>query len=233
MSSFVNREINNGSLRGPAPVHHAILRGDSHIGVSLQTLDDKAFDHGTVLSQTPRPGIPVPSGCTVQELTALLAPVGAQMLVEGLRNGLYVPPHQNKGWKVEELDQWQLEHAPKVTKADGHIQWSDWIADDFVRKIRVLGSVWTEAVTRKGEMKRLIFQDAEIIAHDDVKAHGTTVPFAVDRGTGTFNAFVSDQGDGSYAIRTPDEKFIRVKKIKVQGKPERWANLALKPYIQE
>ncbi|RGP68142.1 methionyl-trna formyltransferase [Fusarium longipes] len=221
-----------GSLRGPAPIHHAILRGDSHIGVSLQTLDDKSFDHGTVLSQTPRPGIPVPPSCTVQELTDLLAPVGAQMLVQGLRDGLYIPPHQNKGWKGEELDPGQLVHAPKVSKADGHIGWSSWTADDIVRAMRVMGSVWTEAVSSKGVMKRLIFQDAEIMNLGDIKTDGTTVRFIEGHGPDSFNALVSEQGDGSCAIRTSDEKAIRVKKIKVEGKPERWADVALKPYIE-
>ncbi|KAH7003410.1 formyl transferase [Fusarium venenatum] len=218
-------------LRGPAPIHHAILRGDSHVGVSLQTLDDKSFDHGTVLSQTPRPGIPVPSDCTVQELTDLLAPVGAQMLVQGLRDGVYVPPHQNRGWKGEELDQGQLIHAPKISKADGHIRWSSWTADNIVRAIRVLGSVWTEAVSKKGEKKRLIFQDAETVSPDNVKIDGTTVRF-IGHGPGSFSALVSDQGDGSYVIRTSDDKMIRVKKIKVEGKPERPADVALKPYIE-
>ncbi|QPC77565.1 hypothetical protein HYE68_008317 [Fusarium pseudograminearum] len=218
-------------LRGPAPIHHAILRGDSHVGVSLQTLDDKSFDHGTVLSQTPRPGIPVPPDCTVQELTNLLAPVGAQMLVQGLRDGVYVPPHQNKGWRGEELDQGQLVHAPKISKADGHIRWSSWKADDIVRARRVLGSVWTEAVNRKGETKRLIFQDAETANTSDVETGGTTVRF-LGHGSDSFSALVSDQGDGSCAIKTSDDKIIRVKKVKVEGKPERPADVALKPYIE-
>jgi methionyl-tRNA formyltransferase len=154
------------------------------------------------------------------------------MLVQGLRDGLYVPPHQNKGWKGEELDTRQLVHAPKVSKADGHIGWSSWTADDIVRAIRVLGSVWTEAVSNKGVTKRLIFQDAEIITPSDVKTDGTTVRFVEGQGSDSFSALVLDQGDGSYAIRTSDDKIIRVKKVKVEGKPERWADVALKPYIE-
>lgn len=184
-----------------------------------------------MLYQTPHPGITAPPDCTVQELTNLLAPVGAQMLVQGLRDGVYVPPHQNKGWKGEELDQGQLVHAPKISKADGHIRWSSWKADDIVRAIRVLGSVWTEAVSRKGETKRLIFQDAETVSTGDVKTNGTTVRF-LGHGSDSFSALVSDQGDGSYAIKTPDDKMIRVKKVKVEGKPERPADVALKPYIE-
>ncbi|KAJ4028243.1 Methionyl-tRNA formyltransferase [Fusarium irregulare] len=219
-------------LRGPAPIHHAILRGDTHVGVSLQTLDDKAFDHGTVLSQTPRPGIPVPPGCTVKELTDLLAPIGAQMLVQGLRDGLYKPPHQNKGWKGEELDQGQLTHAPKVSKADGHIKWSSWTADDIVRRVRVMKSIWTEAINKKGETKRLIFSDAEAIAPGGFEGNGATVRFVEGQRSEVFKTIVSDQGDGSYAIATSDDRMIRVKMIKEEGKTEREAKATLRSYIE-
>ncbi|RGP58720.1 methionyl-trna formyltransferase [Fusarium sporotrichioides] len=153
------------------------------------------------------------------------------MLVQGLRDGVYVPPHQNKGWKGQELDQGQLVHAPKISKADGHVRWSSWTADDIVRAIRVLGSIWTEAVSRKGEKKRLIFQDAEVVTPSDVNINDATVRF-IGHGSDSFSALVSDQGDGSCAINTSDDKMIRVKKIKVEGKPERPANVALKPYIE-
>ncbi|KAM0344647.1 hypothetical protein ACHAPU_007242 [Fusarium lateritium] len=218
-------------LRGPAPIHHAILRGYGHTGVSLQTLDDKEFDHGTVLSQTPRPGITVPPGSTIQELTNLLAPIGAQMLVQGLRDGVHVAPRQNRGWKAEEFDKGQLTHAPKVIKADGHVNWTAWTADEIVRRVRVLGSVWTHAVNKKGEMKRLIFQDAEMVSSDGIRADGARVQFVESSEQGEFETLVSGEGDGCCAIRTSDNNAIRVRKIKEEGKPERDAMVVLKSYI--
>ncbi|KAI6752744.1 hypothetical protein HG530_013496 [Fusarium avenaceum] len=197
-------------LRGPAPVHHAILKGYEHTGVSLQTLDDREFDHGTVLSQTPRPGIPVPPGSTVQELTNLLAPIGAQMLIQGLRDGVHVPPRQDKSWKVEELDEERLSHAPKVTKADGHVKWTSWTADEIVRRVRVLGSVWAHAVNKKGETKRMIFQDAECVSLEDVRADGTEVQFIEGSELGVFKTLIADQGNGSCAVRTSDNNLIRI-----------------------
>jgi methionyl-tRNA formyltransferase len=154
------------------------------------------------------------------------------MLVQGLRDGLYKPPHQNKGWKDEELDQGQLTHAPKVSKADGHIKWSSWTADDIVRRVRVVKSLWTEAINKKGETKRLIFSDAEAIAPGGFKGNGAAVRFVEGQGSGVFKAIVSDQGDGSYAIATSDDKMIRVKKIKEEGKTERQAKVTLRSYIE-
>ncbi|KAF9777075.1 hypothetical protein IL306_004663 [Fusarium sp. DS 682] len=220
-------------LRGPAPIHHAILKGYEYTGVSLQTLDERVFDHGTVLSQTSRPGISIPPGCTVQELTNLLAPIGAQMLVQGLRDGVHVPPRQNKGWKAEEISEEQVIHAPKVAKADGCVKWNKWTADEIVRRIRVLGSVWTHAVNKKGEIKRLIFQDAEVRSSNDVWNDGAKGRFVEGTGGGMFETRILDQGDGSCAIRALGNSMIHVKKIKEEGKPERNAILVLKGYITD
>ncbi|WAO89659.1 Methionyl-tRNA formyltransferase [Fusarium falciforme] len=221
-------------LRGPAPIHHAILRGYQNTGVSLQTLDDKAFDHGTVLAQTPRPGIPIPPGCTVQELTSLLAPIGAQMLVQGLRDGVHIPPHQRVDWKAEDLRDRKLVHAPKVTKADGQINWGDWTADEFVRRVRVLGSIWTHAVNKKGQTKRLIFQDAEVASLMDPAVYGSRMSLHLNLEPGLegpkYEALVTDQRDGSAIIHIPSGELIWVRKIKEEGKPERDATIVLKSF---
>ncbi|KAJ4313973.1 Methionyl-tRNA formyltransferase [Fusarium piperis] len=221
-------------LRGPAPIHHAILRGYQNTGVSLQTLDDKAFDHGTVLAQTPRPGIPIPPGCTVQELTSLLAPIGAQLLVQGLRDGVHIPPHQSEDWKAEDLGDEKLVHAPKVTKADGRVNWGEWTADEFARRVRVLGSVWTHAVNKKDQRKRLIIQDAEVASPEDVAIYGAQVSFPLKPEMGLdgpkHEALISNQCDGSSIIQIPNGELIRVKKIKEEGKPERDSMVVLRSF---
>lgn len=37
--------------RGAAPIQHTILAGDDETGVTIQELDDKAFDAGRILAQ--------------------------------------------------------------------------------------------------------------------------------------------------------------------------------------
>ncbi|KAG5914218.1 hypothetical protein E4U42_000620, partial [Claviceps africana] len=129
-------------LRGPAPIHHALLRGDTHMGVSLQTLDDKAFDHGTILAQTPAPGFPIPPSASLQTITHEAATRGAEMLIRGLEKNLHVPPRHDAGWKAADLRARgvdTLQHAPKITKADSRIE-PAWTAEQFARRVRVLGS---------------------------------------------------------------------------------------------
>ncbi|KAI6347838.1 hypothetical protein MCOR25_010884 [Pyricularia grisea] len=133
-------------LRGSAPIQWAIMLSRQHTGVTLQTLDDKAFDRGLILSQTPRPGIPIMPDATTADLTAQLAAPSAAMLVAGLRAGLHVPPlsplsdHDahapNPGF-----------HARKLTKQDAELRWDEllarrWSCDDVGRRHRALGPLW-------------------------------------------------------------------------------------------
>ncbi|KAK3377851.1 formyl transferase [Podospora didyma] len=145
-------------LRGPAPLHHALLAKRTHTGVSLQTLSPLAFDAGTILAQTPLPGIPIPPSCTVTQLRDQLAPLGAEMLVRGLRDGVHAPPHEPVGWMPSSTSP-PLKHAPKLTQADKQVLWSRSSAEDIALQSRVLGPVWTRALLHDGREKRLMLED--------------------------------------------------------------------------
>lgn len=175
-------------LRGPAPLQHALLRGRTHAGVTLQTLHEKSYDRGDVLAQTPWPGLPVPEGCDVRQLHDMLADKGAELLVGALERRLFVPPLQLVGWRPtdEDLDRGLLCDAPKVTKLDSMVDWAcwtwgrdrklypdGWTAVDLARRFRAVGvklpgegntGMWTHAVTRiSPQEKRLIFEDVEAV----------------------------------------------------------------------
>ncbi|RCI09098.1 hypothetical protein L249_5043 [Ophiocordyceps polyrhachis-furcata BCC 54312] len=187
-------------LRGPAPIHHALLRGDRHIGVSLQTLDEKRFDHGVVLAQTPPPGLVVPSAATIQEVTALAAKQGAEMLVRALlRDRLHVPPHRDAGWGWKAVESENgagglLRHAPKVTKADSRIDWRTWTSgEEFGRRVRVFGTVWTKALDLVAKKRRrIIFKSVQAVDGD----HDVDTLFAGPRGRVCFDENGEEQDDG-------------------------------------
>lgn len=152
-------------LRGPAPLHRALLAGRTHAGVSLQTLSEKGFDSGEILAQTPPPGIPIPPGADVPTLRDLLADLGAEMLVDGLRRGVHVPPRQEVGWGDPPRDsEGELVHAPKITKRDAEVRWGSggWSAEVVARRARVLGdALWSRALARDGRTRRAIFAGVE------------------------------------------------------------------------
>lgn len=176
-------------LRGPAPLQHALLCGRSHAGVTLQTLHEKDYDRGSVLAQTPWPGLPVPEGCDVRQLQDVLAERGAELLVGALERRLYVPPLEHVGWRPTDDDvaRGLLRDAPKVRKLDSMVDWAcwawgrdrtlypggGWTAADLARRFRAVGvklpregntGMWTHAITHKSpHEKRLILEHVEAV----------------------------------------------------------------------
>ncbi|TLD28771.1 hypothetical protein PspLS_03502 [Pyricularia sp. CBS 133598] len=132
-------------LRGSAPIQWAIMLNRQHTGVTLQTLDDKAFDRGLILSQTPCPGIPIRPDATTADLTVQLAAPSAAMLVAGLRAGLHVPPLSPLSDNAHAAQ--PDFHARKLTKQDAELRWDEllagsWSCDDVGRRHRAMGPLW-------------------------------------------------------------------------------------------
>ncbi|KAL7936944.1 formyl transferase [Trichoderma chlorosporum] len=223
-------------LRGPAPIHHAMMRGDSHTGVSLQTLDPKAFDHGTVLAQTPSPGLPIPANATLQNLTEALAKVGAEMLVQGLRDGLHVPPYTDVGWMGEQLKDKELVHAPKVGKGESQINWAEWTPSRFERFVNIFSTVWTQARNDKGKFKRVLFLDAESSNADDAVGRAEEMVFRFEAGNERKDiqrpVRVDDDRDALY-IQVANGGWVRVKSVKVDGKTTQTARIGMREFLKK
>ncbi|KAJ0296441.1 hypothetical protein COL5a_009045 [Colletotrichum fioriniae] len=164
-------------FRGPAPLQHTLLKGRTYTGITLQTLDHKDFDHGDILAQTPVPGIPIPENCSTQQLLDIVTPPAAEMLVDGLRRGLHVPPHMNVGWTnfpegFREDSCEAPQHAPKITNHDRWFAWSEWTADDVVTRQRVLGGVWSSAINQTtGTEKRIKLGRVDAVPLEDMPEH--------------------------------------------------------------
>ncbi|KAJ9642406.1 Methionyl-tRNA formyltransferase [Coniosporium tulheliwenetii] len=173
-------------LRGPAPIHHTLLQGRKTTGITLQTLHPKHFDQGMILAQTPELDTPHPDACTPKMLIEYLAPLGGRLLVESLKERLFVPPLEDAGWYAREGQ--KLWHAPKITKQDRHIIWTNsqstpkpdqhtqspvtWTAEEILRRDRVLGDLWDTTtyqglLPEEGKAKRVVFHGWEEVMGDD------------------------------------------------------------------
>ncbi|KAJ5913537.1 hypothetical protein N7504_002420 [Penicillium tannophilum] len=213
-------------FRGPAPLHHTLLAGRTTTGVTLQTLHHKSFDHGTILSQTPSPGfeIPSPESCTVPELVDLVAPKGAEILVNGIDNGLFVPPLKDAGWRAAEGTD-DLIHAGKIKPEDRYIDWPNWSLLDIKRRNTVLESLWSNALapvtaadgSTSFQYKRVIFTDIE-----EVKPPKGSDCFSVVPGLPFANAAhpVGPKKGRELYVFTKDGKVLRINKMKVQGEAD-------------
>lgn len=109
--------------RGAAPVAWAILNGDQYTGVTIMQLNEK-MDEGPILA---REIVPILPRENTQELETRLAHVGAELLVKTLSQIDSIIP--------QEQDQAQATYAPKITKEQGKINWSE-PAEVIDRKVR-------------------------------------------------------------------------------------------------
>ncbi|KAF7715512.1 Methionyl-tRNA formyltransferase [Penicillium ucsense] len=212
-------------FRGPAPLHHTLLAGRTKTGVTLQTLDHKSFDHGTILAQTPAPGFDIPNSdtCTVPELTSLVSAKGAQLLFDGIQQGLFVPPVKNAGW-AKESETRSLIHAAKIQPEDRHINWESWTSVDFNRRNRVLGNLWSRAlVASKPAEEPVAYQQKRVILTDveQVEPPKGSEIFAIVPGLPFANAPcpVEPRKSRSLFVFTKDGKALLIKSLKVEGEP--------------
>ena len=108
----------HGSLlpkyRGAAPIQWAVLNGDQETGVTIMQLD-AGMDTGPVLLYAREQ---IRAEDTAGSLAQRLARLGAETLlkaVDGLKNGTLSAEPQDHG---------QASYAPMLSKAQGHVAWS-------------------------------------------------------------------------------------------------------------
>lgn len=204
------------SFRGPAPLHHILLSGDKNIGISLQTLHPDKFDQGEILAQTEYPGFE--HSCdTVPQLLAVVAPKGADMLVKGLRDRVYVPPLQHVGSPQVEQGGRLLRHAPKIIPEDRHVDWDTWTADRILRTHSVLGPLWNKTQSFLGgqlQEKRIIWAAGFQKLHEPI-------PNVPDSGHPVVTGLFSKSP--ALCTKTCDGHTLLVDQVKIEGEATRRA----------
>ena len=122
-------------LRGAAPIHWAIARGDTRTGITIMRMAE-GMDSGAILHQVE---VPITPADTSTELTSRLAAAGAAALIEALAL-----------LELGELEEREQDHekatfAPKVGRAVARIDWSR-SAAEIARHVRAMDEVpgaWT------------------------------------------------------------------------------------------
>jgi len=162
--------------RGAAPVHRAVIAGDSVTGVTIMRVVPE-LDGGPMLA---RVTVPIGPDATSPEIEALLAERGAALLldvVEQLAAGAAVETPQ---------DDAQATHAAKILKTEGPIDWS-------LPAVRIHNLVrglqpWPLASTTVNGSRFLIHrtavadQSSEALPGTIVRAEGDTLAVATGHG---------------------------------------------------
>jgi len=129
--------------RGAAPIAHAILAGDRETGVTIMGMDEQ-LDHGPILA-TRKTVIGARENAA--ELTARLAEMGADLLVETLAH-------------LDDIEPVVQDHAAatvasRLRREDGELDWNLG-AEEIDRRVRAL-QPWPGATlpTKRGRVKVL------------------------------------------------------------------------------
>lgn len=154
----------------------------------------------------------------MSELLNVLAPKGAEMLVNGIRNRVFVPPLKEIHSRAPD----NLTHAAKITPEDRHIDWQKWTWIEISRRQRVLNPLWGKALvpTQKTgdhakdfQWKRIIFDEIENISEDSVPGSKW---LALLPGVPFIPSHVR-KGQRALYIYTVDGQLLRLGKLKVEG----------------
>ncbi|XP_027997730.2 methionyl-tRNA formyltransferase, mitochondrial isoform X4 [Eptesicus fuscus] len=118
--------------RGPAPIIHTVLHGDTITGVTIMQIRPKRFDVGPVLKQET---IPVPPRSTAKELEVVLSRLGASMLISVLKN---LPESLNNGRQQPTEG---VTYAPKISARTSCIKWEEQTSEEIFRLHRAIGNI--------------------------------------------------------------------------------------------
>ena len=127
--------------RGASPIAHAIMAGDTQTGIAIMQME-AGLDTGPVYAVR---AIDLDDTATSGNLTATLAELGAELLVETLPQiaaGQLTPAPQ---------DDSQATYAPLLTKEDGRLDFTA-AAATLARRVRGL-SPWPGAFTFRGDQR--------------------------------------------------------------------------------
>ncbi|MEN8236264.1 MAG: methionyl-tRNA formyltransferase [Pseudomonadota bacterium] len=113
--------------RGAAPIHHALLAGDTETGITIMQMDE-GLDTGPMFKQQ---AFPITPTTTVPELYETLAQEGAHLLVQ-----ILAPLNEGKLKPMPQPETGAC-YAPKITKEMGKLDWT-LPAQELERKIRAL-----------------------------------------------------------------------------------------------
>lgn len=172
----------HGSLlprhRGAAPVQWAILAGDATSGVSVIRMTP-ALDAGSVIVARPTP---IGPNETAPDLEARLALLGADAVTEAVAR---IEATTAAGRPIDELgtpqDPALATRAPRLTKADGVVDWS--LPAVHIERLRRALEPWprtTTTFTRSdGRSQRLVLEDLVVVSVPPQSAAEPPIPGTV------------------------------------------------------
>ena len=153
--------------RGAAPITHAILAGDKETGISIMEVKPHHFDIGNILA-TERVGISADQ--TKEELTSVLARIGADLLVNVLND---LECYRRQSFAQDES---KVTYAPRIDISSYNVDWNSSTSQDVYNQSRALSgsgklySTWKDSdviVRFSGCVKPEVVQGLNVKAENE------------------------------------------------------------------
>jgi methionyl-tRNA formyltransferase len=195
------------AYRGAAPVHRAVIAGEEETGVTIMRVVTE-LDAGPTFAMRPRP---IGGDETSGQVEQALAELGAELLLE-------VVDLLSEGRAVETpQDDSRATYAPKLTKAEGRIDWSQ-PARAIHNLVRGLHP-WPLAAARLGDTRLLIHRTEmpgpeKVPATFPAKVPATGGGAALPSAPGT----IASAGSDGLLVQCGDGKLLRILEIQPEGK---------------
>ena len=144
------------------------------------------------------------------ELLEQVAPKGAEMLLECIKNRMYL-----NGINVAQDAQGEPARAtalaaPKITPKDRFIKWKTWTAGEILRRDQVIGPLWSFAeLYGNGKAERRIIWSTGFSLTSEIPKIDVPIGQPVILG--------KDSIAPSVYIRTCDNKMLKLGEIKIEG----------------
>ncbi len=179
----------------------------------MQSLHPSHFDRGHILLQE-RFQIPEPDEINVETLLPLLGKIGAQLLLKGLENCIFVSPSENAmALTTNASNQKQERHAPKITPEDRHINWNAMKSEDILRRHRIIGPLWSNVPSRcHQDTVRVKWSNGWRLVEPDLLGQLKLKPGQA--------MLYQDKCLSSVVVGTAEGKLLQAERFVIPGKPE-------------
>jgi methionyl-tRNA formyltransferase len=174
--------------RGAAPVHRAVMAGESTTGVTIMRVV-KALDAGPMLARGVHTIGPDDTSVEVEQQLARLGAALLADVVEAMAQGGVAETPQNDA---------DATYAPRLTREDGSIDWSR-SAQAVHDQVRGLHP-WPHAFTFLGEMRYLLH-----------RTHVTGQRSAVPAGT------IVEATTSRWLVTAGDGRLLEIRELQVEG----------------
>ena len=205
-----------------------MLRGETHTGVTLQTLHPTKFDEGVVLDQTPEPGvlIPNPASYTYADLQRMSAAMAAEILINAIREKSFVVPYHDIRKVGGKSSVRAASFAPKIEPRTRCLDFQIMSSSQIMRMNRAIAPLWTEArLTSDSSTSTIIFGSSMHLAVEaDSAGQDIRIISSIEPGLPYMS---SDEEHGfkinsaPLLINTVDGQTLIVPTLKMPGTPFR------------